>query len=345
MTPSSGKRVIVTGGAGFIGSALIWALNERGIDDILIVDRLRTDERWKNLVPLRFADYLDADDFEFRVLHSPQDFGDVRTCFHLGACSSTTETDAGYLMRNNFQYSKHVAQWAISAGVRFVYASSAATYGALETDLAETQPLESLRPLNMYAYSKHLFDLYAQRQGWFDKIAGIKYFNVFGPNEEHKGDMRSVVSKAFLQIRESGQVKLFRSYRPAFADGKQERDFIYVKDAVEMTLFLAEKGATGLYNVGSGEARTWIDLVTPIFGAMNVRERIEFIEMPPGLREKYQYSTRASIARLRQAGYGRSVTPLSEAVVDYVTHYLLAERRLEPATQAPPAAAANESSR
>ncbi len=344
MNPSCG-RIIVTGGAGFIGSALVWALNQRGIDDILVVDRLHADERWKNLVPLRFADYLDADDFEFRVQHSPKDFADVQTCFHLGACSSTTETDAGYLMRNNFQYTKQVAEWALNAGVRFVYASSAATYGALENDLTETRPLGNLRPLNMYAYSKHLFDLYAQRQGWFDKITGIKYFNVFGPNEEHKGDMRSVVSKAFQQIRESGRVKLFRSYRPAFADGKQERDFIYVKDAVEMTLFLAEKGATGLYNVGSGEARTWVDLVTPIFGAMNVHEHIEFIDMPPALREKYQYSTRASIARLRQAGYGNPVTPLSEAVDDYVRNYLVAGRPLESSTQAPAPMAANESSR
>ena len=323
-------RLAVTGGAGFIGSALIWALNGRGIDDILVVDRLRSDEKWKNLAPLRFADYVDADEFEARILQSAAAFEGVTTIFHLGACSSTTETDAAYLMRNNFEYSKNVARWATGRGIRMVYASSAATYGALESHLREDIPLDQLRPLNMYAYSKALFDRYAQREGWLDTIAGVKYFNVFGPNEQHKTDMRSVVHKAFSQIRERGRVQLFRSYRPDFADGKQERDFIYIKDAVEMTLHLAEHGATGLYNIGSGEAHTWLELVGPIFETLGLPPHIEYIDMPVALRDKYQYSTKATIDRLRESGYTRRITPLREAVMDYVGNYLIEDRRLDP---------------
>jgi len=323
------KRLAVTGGAGFIGSALIWALNGRGIDNILVVDRLRSDEKWKNLAPLRFADYIDADEFEQRILASER-FEELTTLIHLGACSSTTETDAAYLMRNNYEYTKNLARWALDCKVQFVYASSAATYGGLEQNLSEDRPLHTLRPLNMYAYSKQLFDLYAEREGWLDKITGLKYFNVFGPNEQHKHDMRSVVHKAFGQIRETGSVKLFRSYRPNFADGKQERDFIYVKDAVEMTLHLAESGAPGLYNIGSGEAHTWLDLVEPIFEVLGLPQKIDFIDMPSSLREKYQYSTKATIDRLRESGYSKSIRPLREAVIDYVGNYLIEDRRLDP---------------
>ena len=323
-------RVVVTGGAGFIGSALIWALNLRGIDDILVVDRLRSDEKWKNLVPLRFADYLDADEFEARILQSPADFAEVANVFHLGACSSTTETDAAYLIRNNFEYSKHVAAWALQRGIQLVYASSAATYGALESNLSEALPLQTLRPLNIYAYSKALFDLYAEREGWLDQITGVKFFNVFGPNEQHKRDMRSVVHKAFAQIRERGTVQLFRSYRPDFADGKQERDFIYVKDAVDMTLHLADKQAAGIYNIGSGEAHTWIELVGPIFETLGLPLQIEFVDMPSTLRDKYQYSTKATVDRLRESGYTKPITPLRDAVMDYVGNYLIEDRRLDP---------------
>src|SRR5579884_372690 len=281
-------HVVVTGGAGFIGSAIIWALNQRGIDDILVVDRLDTSEKWKNLVPLRYRDYVDADEFEDRVLTRASSFANVSTVLHLGACSSTTEADAGYLMRNNYEYTKHLAHWAVDHGIRFVYASSAATYGGLERDLRDDADLDTLRPLNMYAYSKHRFDVYARDQGLLPRIAGLKYFNVFGPNEHHKGEMRSLVDKAFHQIRDTGSIRLFKSYRPEFRDGEQQRDFIYVKDAAAMTLHLAEHEANGLFNVGSGAPHTWLQLVRPIFGAMNVPERIEFVEMPENLRDKYQ---------------------------------------------------------
>ena len=321
-------KIVVTGGAGLIGSALIWALNRRGLDEILVVDRLDASEKWKHLVPLRFGDYLDADDFGC-ALAAGRSFGDVRTIFHLGACSSTTETDAAYLLRNNYQYSKDLALWSASHEARFVYASSAATYGALEADLSDEADLHDLRPLNAYAYSKQLFDLYASRTGLDQTICGLKYFNVFGPNEDHKGEMRSIVQKAFEQIRDSGSVRLFKSYRPEYRDGEQQRDFLYVKDAAEMTLHAAESGEAGLFNVGSGIPHTWLELVKPIFAALEVPERIEFIEMPPQLRGKYQYYTCARMDRLRASGYDHPVTPLAAAVTDYVTNYLVPQRPLE----------------
>jgi ADP-L-glycero-D-manno-heptose 6-epimerase len=321
-------RIIVTGGAGLIGSAVIWALNRRGLEDILVVDRLDRSEKWRHLVPLRFADYVEADDLE-TGLKRGESLGDVATIVHLGACSSTTESDAAYLLRNNYEYTQRLAQWAVAHHVRFVYASSAATYGGIEAELSDEADLRDLRPLNAYGYSKHLFDLYAQRTGLAEHICGLKYFNVFGPNEDHKGDMRSIVHKAYEQIRESGSVRLFKSHRPEYRDGEQQRDFIYVKDAVDMTLFLAESGAVGLYNVGSGTARTWLDLVSPIFRALELPERIEFVEMPLHLRGKYQYYTRARIERLRLAGYDRPVAPLADAVTDYVINYLVPQRPLE----------------
>jgi|SRR5579862_1354659 len=321
--------IVVTGGAGLIGSSLTWALNRRGLERILVVDRLDTSEKWRHLVPLRFVDYIDADEFERRAIDG-EDFGNVTTVFHMGACSSTTETDSDYLLRNNYEYTKNVAAWCTAEGARFVYASSAATYGGLEDDLSDEADLRSLRPLNMYAYSKHLFDLYAQRTGLDRSTCGIKYFNVFGPNEDHKGDMRSVVCKAFDQIRAGGSVKLFKSHRPDFRDGEQRRDFIYVKDAVDMTIHLAESGSTGLFNAGAGKAQTWLDLVRPIFRALELPERIDFIDMPDHLRNKYQYSTCARMSRMRETGYDRAMTPLADAVTDYVTNYLAPQRCLDP---------------
>lgn len=322
MTDLSKGRILVTGGAGFIGSALIWELNRRGLSNILVCDLLRSDEKWKNLVALRFADYIEADALEKR-LNDDRAFTDIKTIFHLGACSATTERDASYLIRNNFEWTKSLAHFALRQGARFVYASSAATYGEDAVDVSESSPLESLRPLNMYGYSKHLFDLYAQNAGLLPQITGVKYFNVFGPNEAHKGDMRSVVHKAYEQIRARGVVSLFKSYRPEYADGGQKRDFFYVKDAVDATIFLAEQvDGGGLFNLGSGEANTWIALVTPIFAALGKEQKIEFVEMPETLRAKYQYLTSANIAKLRNAGFTRPMTPLADAVTDYVKNYL-----------------------
>jgi len=332
-SPFSG-RILVTGGAGFIGSALIWALNQRGLTDILVSDVLGSDEKWRNLAPLRFADYVEAPTFRTRLADHPECFGMFSTIFHLGACSATTERDASYLIDNNYTYTKELARWALAHDTRFVYASSAATYGDGAQGMDDrSDDLAALRPLNMYGYSKHLFDLHAQREGWLQKIVGLKYFNVFGPNEDHKADMRSLVNKAYQQIEQTGRVGLFKSYRPDYADGEQERDFLYVKDAVAMTLFLAEGSSkdprdNGLFNLGSGEANTWLTLTRAIFAALGRESQIDFIDMPETLRGKYQYHTRADIGKLRDAGYTAPVTPLADAVHDYVQNYLSPAKKL-----------------
>jgi ADP-L-glycero-D-manno-heptose 6-epimerase len=322
-------RILVTGGAGFIGSALVWELNRRGLKNILIADFLGNDEKWKNLVPLEFTDYIEADDLLQRVQESPHVLSDLGAIFHLGACTSTTERDAAYLIRNNFEYTKKLAHFAVSGGLRFVYASSAATYGGLEASLPESVALETLRPLNIYGYSKHLFDCYAKHAGMLPRITGVKYFNIFGPNEYHKREMRSVVHKAFYQIRETGSVKLFKSERPEFPDGGQRRDFLYVKDAVAATIFLAEQvDGGGLFNIGSGEPRTWIELANSIFKALDREPKIEFIDMPEELRGNYQYFTCAHIDKLRGAGFDQKMMPLEDAVRDYVRNYLVPARHL-----------------
>lgn len=327
MTDLSKSRILVTGGAGLIGSALIWELNRRGITNILVADLLGEDEKWKNLAPLTFADYVEGD----ALLAKLDKLDDIGTVFHLGACSSTTETDAAYLIRNNFEFTKTLALFALNAkpARRFVYASSAATYGSIEAVVSETLPLGALRPLNMYGYSKHLFDKYAEQAGILSHITGLKYFNVYGPNENHKGEMRSVVYKAFHQIQETGAVSLFKSYRTEYADGGQKRDFLYVKDAVNATIFLAENVAGGgLYNIGSGKPNTWLTLVNAIFAALDREPTVNFIDMPDYLRPKYQYFTCADVTKLRAAGFTREVTPLSDAVADYVKNYLIPGKRL-----------------
>jgi ADP-L-glycero-D-manno-heptose 6-epimerase len=329
MTKQKGKRILVTGGAGMIGSAIVWHLNHLGQDQILIADRMDRTEKWRNLAPLRFLDYLDADDLLRTIQEHPGQLHDIETVFHLGACSSTTETDSAYMMRNNFDYTKALAHWAVERGSRFVYASSAATYGALETGLREDLPSGSLRPLNLYGYVKHLFDQYAESAGLLDRTVGLKYFNIFGPNEDHKGEMRSVVHKAFHQIRETGKLQLFQSHRPEFADGCQQRDFLYLKDAAAMTVYLAERAeANGIFNIGSGTPHTWLELGDAIFAALGRDPQIEFIPMPEVLREKYQYRTCATITKLHAAGYDAPITSLAAAVSDYVRGYLSPGLRL-----------------
>lgn len=316
--------IIVTGGAGFIGSSLVWRLNELGESKIIIVDDLGTDEKWKNLVPLKFDDFVHKDDFISMVLDREFPF-ETDSIIHMGANSSTTEKDADHLFSNNYLYTKELAQYCLEKNIRFIYASSAATYGdgSLGFDDDENK-LGTLRPLNMYGYSKQLFDLWAKRNGAFDKIVGLKYFNVFGPNEYHKGDMRSVVHKAFEQVRDTGKVRLFKSLNPKYKDGEQLRDFIYIKDAVEMTLFFLDKPNTsGLFNIGSGKARTWNDLVTALFKAMNKPVKIEYIELPQHLQDKYQYFTEANIVKIKKAGFTTPTTSLEDGVADYVKSYLL----------------------
>jgi len=332
--------IIVTGGAGFIGSALIAALNNRGIADILVVDQLGCDNKWKNLRNLSFADYLEKDDFLEMVVDNNVP-GPIKAVFHLGACSDTTETNASYLIKNNYEYTKLLAQWATGCDVRFIYASSAATYGDGSAGFSDNEDqIENLQPLNMYGYSKQLFDLWARRTGLLKKIVGLKYFNVFGPNEHHKGDMRSFVLKAFEQInapvlscesKNGGKVRLFKSHRPDYKDGEQMRDFLYIKDAVDMTLFFLDNPRTaGLFNIGSGQARTWNDLVNAVFAAMNktpnpegpALDGIEYIDMPESIRNQYQYFTQADISKLRKSGCKKQVTCLEDAITDYVQNYL-----------------------
>ena len=324
------SRILVTGGAGFIGSALVWELNRRGCENIVVCDRLSTDEKWKNLVPLKFADYIDGNDLIQAVQHTPAKIGRFDLVLHLGACSATTERDADYLMRNNYEFTKHLCQWSLPSQTRFVYASSAATYGDGAHGMNDQMPdIHALRPLNMYGYSKHLFDLHAKREGWLPSIVGLKYFNVYGPNEDHKADMRSLVHKACGQILATGKVQLFKSHRPDYQHGEQMRDFLYVKDAIRMTLHLAETpSAGGLFNLGSGKAHTWVELATAIFTALGKEPVIEFIDMPEHLQSKYQYYTCADIAKLRASGFTQDITALTEAVRDYVQGYLVPDKRL-----------------
>ncbi len=322
---------IVTGAAGLIGSAMVWALNQTGETDILAVDHLGASEKWKNLRALRYADYMEKDAF-FDVL-AEGDGGildGVEGIIHLGACSSTTETNATYLVENNFEYTKALAVMAAERGIRFIYASSAATYGDGERGYKDDEnTIEALRPLNMYGYSKQMFDLWAKREGLLAQIAGVKFTNIYGPNEWHKGGMRSMVCRSFEQIRDTGCVKLFKSCHPDYADGEQKRDFLYVKDAVDMVLFLLNrKDLNGLYNIGSGKAETWNSLVDAAFAAMGRETKIEYIDMPDHLKAKYQYYTCADMTKLRNAGYTKDPMTLRDAIRDDICNYLLPDKFL-----------------
>lgn len=323
-------RVLVTGAGGFIGSALVHALNARGISQIVVTDFLGEDEKWRNLEPLDFEDYVPADKLLENLGRDPDFYGKFAACFHLGACSATTVTDAAYVMENNYAYTKTLCRWALASGTRFVYASSAATYGDGAAGMDDrTENLRAYHPLNLYGYSKHLFDLYAQKEEILPEIVGLKYFNVFGPNEYHKGEMRSLVCKAYEQIVSTGKIRLFKSYKPEYPDGGQMRDFVYVKDAVAMTLHLAEtETAGGLYNIGAGVARTWVDLANALFSALNLPPNIEFIEMPESIRHQYQYYTCADITKVRSTGYIAPTTSLEDAVRDYAVNYLKTGSRL-----------------
>ncbi len=315
--------IIVTGGAGFIGSALVWKLNRQGVDRIVIVDELGTGAKWRNLVRLSFEDVIHKEEFLRRV--EQDSLGPKpRAIVHLGACSSTTEQDADFLLENNYRYTRTLAEWAMARDVRFIYASSAATYGDGRLGYSDDDALTPrLRPLNMYGYSKQLFDLWALRTGALRRIVGLKFFNVFGPNEYHKDDMASVASKAHGQIQETGRVRLFRSYRDDFDDGGQQRDFVYVKDCVDVIWWLLEQPqVTGLFNVGTGAARSWNDLAHSVFAAMGRPAEIDYIEMPEALRGRYQYFTQAETSALRAAGCPVDFEPLEASVRDYVRNYL-----------------------
>ena len=315
--------IVVTGGAGFIGSAFVWKLNQEGIEDIAIVDRLGTKDKWNNLVNRRFAEFIHKDDFLRLVCENIVPF-DVTAIIHMGACSSTTERDADYLWQNNYAYTRSLAQWALQNGIRFIYASSAATYGDASQGFSDDHDkIAALRPINMYGYSKQVFDLWALKNSLEEKIAGIKFFNVFGPNEYHKEDMTSVIFKAFHQINQTGKVKLFKSYKPEYSDGGQLRDFVYVKDCVNaMWWLLKHPAANGIFNLGTGKARSWNDLIGAVFASLGKKPNIEYIEMPEGLRNQYQYFTEAKMDKFQAAGCAVAFASLEDSVRDYVVNYL-----------------------
>ena len=322
--------IVVTGGAGFIGSALVWKLNQLGEEEILIVDELGTDEKWKNLTGLKFIDIYHPNEFIELVLGDAVPF-EIETILHMGACSSTTEKDADFLIRNNYHFTQDLAKYSLTHRIKFIYASSAATYGDGSNGYEDKEnELNDLRPLNMYGYSKQLVDLWLYKMGMNEEVVGLKFFNVFGPNEYHKDDMRSVIHKSYGQILETRKVNLFKSYMDEYKDGEQMRDFIYVKDAVDMTLhFLENRETNGLFNVGTGKARTWVDLVSAVFNAMDKPVNIEFIEMPEHLKDKYQYFTQANIDKIRKAGYTKPISSLEDGVKDYVQNYLMKNAYLE----------------
>ncbi len=315
--------IIITGGAGFIGSALVSHLNKLGHNNIIIVDHLRKEEKWKNLNGLDFYDIINKDDFFNWLIDDRVPFS-MDSVIHLGACSYTTEKDADYLLQNNFRYSQELVKYCLPRRTRFIYASSAATYGDGSNGYDDNTDSLQLNPLNMYGYSKNLFDIWTKKMEIDSKIVGLKFFNVYGPNEYHKKDMRSVVHKAFEQITETGKLKLFKSDNPDYPDGEQRRDFIYVKDVTEVINFFFEnRDKGGLFNVGTGKSRTWNDLAKAVFNAMDKPVNIEYIELPPHLKGKYQYFTEAKTDKLRDAGYTKEFTSLEDGITEYIKKYLL----------------------
>ncbi len=314
--------IVVTGGAGFIGSCIVTRLNEAGRQDILVVDHLDdSGMKMRNLHGKRYVGYMDKVDFLQRILADDVD-ASIDCVIHMGACSSTTGTDERYYEENNFEYSQHLAQWCMKHHARYIYASSAATYGdgACGYEDDETA-LERLTPLNLYGWSKHKFDLWVVREGLAGAVVGLKFFNVFGPNEYHKGAMRSLIHKAYPRVMSDGKIELFKSCRPDYGDGEQKRDFIYVKDAVDVVMFFwRHPDACGIYNVGTGAARSWNDLARALFAAVGKKADIRYMDMPEHLRMRYQYFTQASVGKLRSVGFDQPFLSLEEAVKDYVRY-------------------------
>lgn len=313
---------IVTGGAGFIGSAFARKLNLQGINDLVIVDELKSGESWKNLRKIHYVDYLDKAEF-LKQIETGSLKIKPKAIIHMGACSATTETNADYMMENNYRYTKVLADYSVKESIRFIYASSAATYGDGSKGYSDDESkLSELIPLNVYGYSKQIFDIYARDKKYLDKICGLKFFNVFGPNEFHKQDMRSVVLKSYQQIKEKGQVSLFRSHRPDYQDGEQKRDFVYVKDCCEVMWELLNNKVSGVFNLGTGKARSWNDLVKAVFKAMNLESNISYIDMPENLQKQYQYFTQAEMSKLQASKTKVNFSSLEDSVKDYVQNYL-----------------------
>lgn len=326
--------IIVTGGAGMIGSAFIWKLNEMGEKDILVVDKLRSEDKWLNIRKREYSDWVDRDNLK-EWLSVEENAKKIRAVIHMGACSATTEKDGDYLMDNNFAYTKFLWNFCTDRNIKYIYASSAATYGMGElgyNDDVEPNELKKLLPLNKYGYSKKIFDDWAFKQEKQPKQwNGLKFFNVYGPQEYHKGRMASMVFHTFNQYKENGYVKLFKSYKEGFKDGEQLRDFVYVKDVVDIIYFMLKNDVdSGIFNVGTGKCRSFLDLaMATIKSASNSEVKkddvIQLVPMPEDLRGKYQYFTEARIEKLRKIGYTKDMTSLEEGVKDYVENYLAKE--------------------
>lgn len=315
-------NVIVTGGAGFIGSCVVRTLNDKGISDITIVDNIGNTEKWKNLRNKKYKEYVHKQDF-LRQLGDNK-FGEITAIIHMGACSSTTEQKFDYLWNNNVEYTKTLWKYCTEKQIPFIYASSAATYGDGSMGFDDQMDINALRPLNGYGYSKQVFDQWSLKQK--DRpiqYAGLKFFNVYGPNEYFKGSMASMIYHGFKQIQERGFVRLFKSENPQYEDGGQLRDFVYVKDVCNVIVYLLEHSEySGIFNVGTGRAQSFAELASAVFKALDLESDIRYIEIPGVLKEKYQYYTKAEIRALRKIGYKDEFMTVEKGSFDYVTKYL-----------------------
>jgi ADP-L-glycero-D-manno-heptose 6-epimerase len=320
--------IIVTGANGFIGSAMVWQLNQQGITDVVCVDTVGLEERPEPLKKRRYSRFLLKDQL-WDFLNLPETQKKVSWIVHMGANSSTTETNWEHLYENNTLYTQRIFEWCTNHKKNLIYASSAATYGAGELGYDDETDSEQLRPLNLYGKSKVIFDQWALRQGktppqWY----GLKFFNVYGPQEYHKGAMSSVAFKAFHQILESGDLKLFQSHLSGYKDGEQKRDFVYVKDVTAwMSELMQKKAKNGIYNMGYGQARTWLDLARSVFRAMQKQEKIQFIPIPDNIKNQYQYFTEARMQKWIKNGLSEPRWPIEKGVEDYVKNYLLSSDR------------------
>jgi ADP-L-glycero-D-manno-heptose 6-epimerase len=319
--------IVVTGGAGFIGSAMVAKLNEQGENEILVVDELGTSAKWKNLAGKQFSDYVHKDNFIEMLLN--ERLPKIDAIIHLGANSSTTEKDVDHLMENNYRYTRILAEWTVRKKVRFIYASSGATYGDGSKGFSDSDQVSpTLLPLNAYGYSKQLLDQWVLQHQLQHKVVGIKFFNVFGPNEYHKGEMKSLICKSYTQIQENGKIRLFKSYKPEYKHGEQVRDFVYIKDCVDVLWwFLTTPKVNGIYNLGTGKARSWNDLAKAVFAALGIPPNIEYVEMPEEIRNAYQYHTEAEITKLQASGCPVKFRSLEDSVKDYIQNYLHPELR------------------